>query len=567
MPKIGNATPNEPFNQVISNSPGPVSAPNLPNTGSALAEGNIRNASQNAANVAQSGALGLNTISNIVNDVGSSIMAVTAAKQRHDVIKKQQAKMQDDANISANSPQLMFKLHDFRDNVQRDNLGDPDSWSQKFRDGYQNVADNFYAEKGIKPGSSVAQGLDKLTNSFAISVDDAFTKVAPEQRTANIEATTKSSLDQTVNSATNLDQLPVSLNALGKLKPALDKLQGEALASRTVDQYRTKVILNALKGEAVVNPKRALNELDNAEDNFNHFLDSDQMREVRTLADNTQRGLEKTAKDKETGLQAAEKTKIDDIKYGYTNNPSSTDMDRVHAQNKLLEYKNNSADPELRKYAAEAYDHLENKKSEQEKSALEARQTAALESTAASQQRAAEALAHKEYLGSEPVMKLRAEAETAYDTAYNLNKKLDPGTKISLLNKATDTLNKLHDKNAISDSEFIARRGALKFRLNQVNESLTPPTGGLSGLVRQTFGSNEEHYYDAISAGASPEVVKLRGHGGSEAEKLNDNSEFISRLGRYVEAHKAMWKGLPNATQLKQYIDLTNNDMKKEGPQ
>src|ERR1700679_3766079 len=57
MPKIGNYTPNEPFQQVIQSSPGPVSAPSLPDTGSALAEGNIRNASQTANNIAETGAL------------------------------------------------------------------------------------------------------------------------------------------------------------------------------------------------------------------------------------------------------------------------------------------------------------------------------------------------------------------------------------------------------------------------------------------------------------------------------------------------------------------------------
>lgn len=94
MPKIGNYTPNNPLAPFIQSSPGPVSAPNLPNTGSALAEGNIRNAAQSAANVSETGDLVRGTLVKGLGAVAAGVAAattlskITAAKQA--LINKQQ---------------------------------------------------------------------------------------------------------------------------------------------------------------------------------------------------------------------------------------------------------------------------------------------------------------------------------------------------------------------------------------------------------------------------------------------------------------------------------------------
>jgi hypothetical protein len=217
MPKIGNYTPNEPFNQVIQNSPGPISAPNLPDTGSALAEGNIRNASQSATNVAESGALGLRTISNVVNDVGGAIMAVNAAKQRHNANTAKLKAAQTAAQVSALSTPLNFQLDDSLLAARSSDPNNPKNQLTTFENSTVKTFDKFIESKGIKD-QDVIDGLKKHYDAGVQVRHYQLANSIPGQDNAIIAKDAQNSVGQAVlESGKNFNSLGTSLQSLNDL--------------------------------------------------------------------------------------------------------------------------------------------------------------------------------------------------------------------------------------------------------------------------------------------------------------------------------------------------------------
>src|ERR1700723_362479 len=165
MPKIGNFTPNEPFNSVIQSSPDAVNAPGLPDTGLNVAEGAIRSGTQLSNDVAETGALVRNAwLRPIGEGLAGVVAGVSGAVKAHrDATNKMNA-LYNTNTAGASADDLITHTNTQASDYIEENKKDPNAFSPeaiaKFSAGYKTAA-GVYRDQltgQLQPTTDGAQG-------------------------------------------------------------------------------------------------------------------------------------------------------------------------------------------------------------------------------------------------------------------------------------------------------------------------------------------------------------------------------------------------------------------------
>jgi hypothetical protein len=149
MPRIGNFEPNNAFAPFVQNSPGPVSAPNLPDTGTNIAEGVVRSAGQLANDVAES----RNVVTGGILDLaGVAVNKATKYFQQQQAIKKTaEIKLKNEQDMTAvNNAGSDWKIwvNGKKNKIEQDPSSTA-TWDQQLQNEMNNGKDDFIKSRNF----------------------------------------------------------------------------------------------------------------------------------------------------------------------------------------------------------------------------------------------------------------------------------------------------------------------------------------------------------------------------------------------------------------------------------
>jgi hypothetical protein len=222
MPRIGDFNPNQPFNPVIQNSPGPISAPNLPDTGGAVSESiihgqeGITNDLEHSSSAVRSG----------LTNVFSGAMDVVRNIKQHKAVKNQMNQLTNTNSAGAAADNLVGNFNNTLSDYTNKNLNNVDAYSP----------------------DAIAQFMAPLDAGIAQARSNLVSNLQPT-KTGGIEATN------------------VFDNAMRDYKNSLSKSLNEAKHSAMIRQVEGNDLnlMDGVNTQAATDLQGAINRLDSPE--------------------------------------------------------------------------------------------------------------------------------------------------------------------------------------------------------------------------------------------------------------------------------------------------------------
>lgn len=252
MPRIGDFTPNNPLNPVIQSSPGPISAPNLPDTGANVSESIIHGQEGLTGDLAHSQGVvmsGLNRVVSGVTDVYNNV-------KRHNAVKNQMNQFTNANAAGAAADNLTGTFNNTLSDYTSKNANNVDAYSPDSIAQLMQPVDASIAQarsnlvSGLQPTKT---GGIEATNVFDNAMRDYKNNMVKNLNEAKHSAMIKQVEGNDINLINNVDK-----QAATDLQGALNRLDSPE-AKAIMVPAGTYIKLEARKDQAKMSNFAALN--------------------------------------------------------------------------------------------------------------------------------------------------------------------------------------------------------------------------------------------------------------------------------------------------------------------